>query len=137
MKRKIIITVVVALVLILVGLLVACKEFLGFIFTSGFDISIYNQTNTKISGLKITYKNVTKDVEIPDVEANSKVKLNVNPSENFGENSMMLYYLDKGNKRHEETIIGYFERGYSGKVNIEINSINESGRLEIKVKETS
>ena len=133
-KRKILIFVAV-LGLILSGLFITGKTLLGFIFTTGFDISIYNQTNTKTSGMKITYMNAVKDIEVPIVEANSTIKLNVNPTENFGENSMVLYYFDNEGKRHEETIVGYFEKGYNGKSNVKIKSIDGVGKLTIEAKE--
>lgn len=135
MKRKFIIIAVIGVLIILAGVVVAGKMLMGFIFTSGFDISIGNQTSSKISGLKITYMNAAKDVVVPDIEANFKAKMNINPSENFGENSMKLYYFDKAGNRHEETIVGYFEKGYSGKSNIEIISIDKNGVMTVKVKE--
>lgn len=134
-KRKTIIIAVVTVLIILAGLVVAGKMLMGFIFTSGFDISFENQTSSTISGLRITYMNADKDVDVPAIEANSKVKLNINPIEKFGENSMKLYYFDKAINRHEETIVGYFEKGYSGKSNVEIKSIDGNGVLTVKVKE--
>lgn len=108
---------------------------MGFIFASGFDITIENQTSSRISGLKITYMYAAKDVVVPDIEANSRIKLNVNPKENFNENSMKLYYFDKAGNRHEVTIVGYFEKGYSGRSNVEIKRIDDSGVLTVSVKE--
>lgn len=137
-RRKAITITVLALLTVLIiiaGIVATGKMMIGFIFTSGFDISIVNQTSSKISGLKITYLSAAKDIIVPDINANSQVKLNVNPSENFGENSMKIYYFDKAGNRHEETIVGYFEKGYSGKSNAEIKSIDDAGILIVKVKE--
>lgn len=135
MKRKTIIGAVVAVLIIFAGILLTGKMLMSFMFTSGFDISFENQTSSKISGLKITYMNAAKDVVVPDIEADSKIKLNINPLEKFGENSMKLYYFDQAGNRQEETIVGYFEMGYSGKSNVVIKSIDEAGILTFEVKE--
>lgn len=134
-KRKPILIISLIVLITLVGLFVAGKNLIGLLFTTGFDISIENQTTSSISGLRITYLNATQDVDVPAIESNSRIKLNINPSENFSENSMKLYYFDKTGTRHEETIVGYFEKGYSGKTKVTIKSIDESGLLTVTIEE--
>lgn len=46
---------------------------------------------------------------------------------------MKIYYFDKSNIRHDEILVGYFEKGYSGKVYVEINSIDKDGKLDLIV----
>ena len=103
--------------------------------SSGFDITIKNHTDLQIEGLKITYHNIEKEIEIPAIKPDASYSINIDPKEDFGENSMTLYYHDQKGNRHDETIIGYFEKGYSGKVNIEILSIDSNRELTLKVEE--
>ena len=117
---------------LLIFLLFTSIKFIA--FTKGFDITINNNTNITVSGLKITYEKITKDIDIPSLGAEKKLKINVSPTEDFSENSMKIYYSDKQGNRQEECIVGYFEKGYRGKVIVDINSVDENGKLLFKVK---
>lgn len=109
-----------------------------FIFSNkGFVITISNNTDVELSGLKLTYEKITKDIDIPLLSAHKNLKINVVPPENFSENSMRIYYIDNQGNRQEECIIGYFEKGYKGKVLVEINSVDKDGKLFIKVKNST
>jgi len=65
--------------------------------------------------------------------AKSTFKTNLNPKENFGENVMDIYYFDKTGQKQESCLVGYFEKGYSGKCSVEILSIDENGKLDINI----
>jgi len=101
----------------------------------GFEIKIINQTNKELSGLYLTYDNIKSDIKIPLIDLNKDYKLNVNPSEDIGESSMKLHYKDNKGKLHTETVIGYFEGGYSGDILIKIKSIDADGKLKFNIKE--
>jgi hypothetical protein len=109
-----------------------------FIFLNeGFDITINNNMDITLSGLKITYEKTTKDIDIPSITAHENFKINVLPSENFSENAMKIYYIDNQGNRQEEYIVGCFEKGYKGKVIVDINSVDKDGKLLIKVKNST
>ncbi|MGJ9386126.1 hypothetical protein [Salipaludibacillus sp. CF4.18] len=99
----------------------------------GFDIKVINQTNKDISGIYLTYDHIKSDIIVPSVEQGEVYKLNVNPTETFVENAMKLQYKDKEEKLHTEYVIGYFEKGYSGKAEITIKSVDENGKLDIEI----
>lgn len=101
----------------------------------GFDITIKNQTNKEISGLSLTYQKITSDIKIPPIPSNKEYKFNVIPKENFGENSMVLYYKDNEGQLHTEHVFGYFEKGYSGDAIIMLKAIDKNGKLQIEVDE--
>ncbi|MET3194110.1 hypothetical protein [Bacillus sp. OAE603] len=101
----------------------------------GFEIKIKNQTNKELSGLYLTYDNIKSDIKIPLIDLNKDYKLNVNPSKDIGESSMKLHYKDNKGKLHKETVIGYFEGGYSGDILIKIKSIDADGKLKFNIKE--
>lgn len=103
-------------------------------FNRGFDITINNNTDIMVSGLKVTYEKITKDIEVPSLSAKKKLKINVSPTENFSENAMKIFYIDNQGNRQEECIVGYFEKGYSGKVIVDINSVDKNGKLFFQVK---
>jgi hypothetical protein len=102
----------------------------------GFDITIKNESSEEISGLKLTYNNITSDITIPVIGPGKEVSLNVNPEEEFGENSMNLLYPDKEGNIHEETVFGYFEQGYYGEAIITIMKVDESGVIHMDIEES-
>ncbi|RKL69259.1 hypothetical protein CR203_04315 [Salipaludibacillus neizhouensis] len=99
----------------------------------GFDIKVINETNKEISGIYLTYDHIKSDIIVPSIEQGEVYKLNVNPTETFVENAMKLQYKDKEEKLHTEYVIGYFEKGYSGKAEITIKSVDENGKLDIEI----
>ncbi|MHB1127067.1 MAG: hypothetical protein ACYC2T_08940 [Bacillota bacterium] len=107
-----------------------------FLGHSGFDISIENLTNVKVSGLTITYRYIKKDIELPTIQAYDVYKININPKEKFvdGENEMKLNYFDKAGNIHSLIIVGYFESGYYGRVKIKILSVDKNGMITFDVK---
>lgn len=135
MNKKLGIVSLSIVLAVLIFLIIVGKVVCSFFFTTGFDITFVNRTDNQIEGLYITYGNITNDIEVPSISKNSSFKININPSENLDETSMKLYYFDKNNNKNEETIIGYFERGYSGKVAVEIQDTDENGKHKFKVNE--
>lgn len=102
---------------------------------TGFAVTIENNTQIDVTGLQISYEHITKDIVVPDIKAGTSYRLVVNPTENFGENQMLLYYLDKNGTKQSKILVGYFEKGYSGKVNVRIKSVNDKGVFELEVDE--
>lgn len=83
----------------------------------------------------MTYNNIKSDIKITSIASHNDYKLNVNPTEDVGESSMILQYKDNKGKLHKEIVIGYFEGGYSGKILITIKSVDKDGKLNLKIKE--
>ncbi|MFF3021765.1 hypothetical protein ACFVRR_03765 [Gottfriedia sp. NPDC057948] len=106
-----------------------------FLFRSGFDIKIKNQTNINVTGIYLTYDHFKTDIRIPKIASHKDYKLNINPSKDVGESTMELQYKDNKGNLHTESVIGYFEGGYSGNILITIKSVDEDGKLKIKIKE--
>jgi hypothetical protein len=128
-KMKRVLAVIFLVCILSIGGFVIFRE------QAGFDITIKNQTDKNISDLKITYQNITADIEIPPLSPKEEYKLRITPTEDFGENSMKLFYKDDKGRMHTETVIGYFEQGYSGNAKITLNSINKNGVIEMKIVE--
>jgi hypothetical protein len=124
--------ILVAIAILITGV-VFIKSF--YLINGGFDIKIENQTKLDVIGLYLTYDNIKSDINIPSIAAHKAYKLNVNPTEDVGESSMILHYKDNNGNLHTETVIGYFEGGYSGKILITIKSVDEVGKLNIKIKD--
>jgi hypothetical protein len=101
----------------------------------GFEIKVKNQTNKEISGLYLNYHNITSDLKIPSISAGDEYKFIVNPTEDFGENSMKIQYKDYKGLLHTEYVFGYFEKGYSGEAVITLKSIDENGKILIEIVE--
>lgn len=114
----------------------------GYIFMQdGFDIKVKNQTSKEVSGLYLTYNNIKSDIKIPLIASGKEYKLNVKLTEDsnkdFNEGAMKLQYKDNKGELHTESVIGYFEKGYSGDAVITIKSVDESGKLDIEIKENT
>lgn len=103
----------------------------------GFDIKVINQTNKEISGIYLTYEHIKSDIIVPSIESGEVYKLNVNPTEDFAENAMKLQYKDNNRKLHTEYVIGYFEKGYSGNAVITLKSIDNNGKLELEIEQST
>jgi hypothetical protein len=123
------------IVAIFIFLLIVVSYFYYKFGHEGIIVTIQNQTNSKISGLKITYQYSTKDLEIPEISANSTYKTVIDPTETFGENQLHLYYFDKNGLKVSEKLVGYFEKGYDGRVNVKIKKINQAGRMKMQIKD--
>jgi ABC-type lipoprotein release transport system permease subunit len=127
-------SIIAALALLLIALgFITYKLFVD--KCDGFDIEIKNNTSESIRGLTITYENIVKDIELPEIEAGKIYKININPTEDFNENSMLLYYKDKRGVIQKNTLIGYFEKGYNGKVKVNINSQDKNGLIIMQIQE--
>ncbi|MHC1682211.1 MAG: hypothetical protein AB6733_04595 [Clostridiaceae bacterium] len=129
--KKIIITATIFLGLLIVGG-VGYRLLSG--DNDGFDIEIKNTLNEDVSGLTITYKNITEDIALPTIKSGETYKLNITPKEEFNENQMTIYYKDKRGVTQKNTLIGYFEKGYSGEVKVTINSIDNNGLIYMRIE---
>jgi hypothetical protein len=102
---------------------------------AGFDLTIKNDTAEEITDLYITYNEITEEINIPPIAPGGEYKLTVRPTEEFGENSMTMYYLDTAGIKREETIFGYFEEGYYGEATIILNTIDQQGVIQMTISE--
>ncbi|MEH7444542.1 hypothetical protein V7201_19695 [Bacillus sp. JJ1122] len=127
MKRIIFLVLLIGVVCAVIAL-----QFTGH---AGFDVIIQNETEVDVEGLYLTYNNIRSDIQILPVGPGEKITINVNPTEEFGENSMSLYYRDHNGKIHQETVFGYFEQGYFGQAIITLEEIDEDGLISMEIVE--
>ncbi|WP_419881551.1 hypothetical protein ACN6MY_18860 [Peribacillus sp. B-H-3] len=110
-----------------------------YISQHGLDIRVQNETNKEIAGLYVTYNHIKKDIKIPPVSAKSSYKFHVDPVKNstadFNEGALNIQYKDSKGNVHSETVIGYFERSYSGDAVFKIKSVDKDGVLAVKTNE--
>lgn len=114
--------------------LIAVISVFKFSFSSGYDISIYNNTNKTIENLELKYYDGNSIKTISQIEAKKSWKYNSDTNSLQGDNAIILTYKDNKGNSYEETVVGYLEKGYSGKSNVVINKINDNGKLEIEVQ---
>ena len=126
-KNKIIIDL---LILFLLGVVGICK----FSFNSGYKISITNNTNKTVEKLELKYKFANIIQTISQIESKKSWKGAIDTNNIQGENAIILTYKDNKGNSYEEYVVGYLEKGYSGKANVVINKIDENGKLEITIK---
>lgn len=127
MKRIIFLVIVIGVICAVIAL-----QFTGH---AGFDVIIQNETKVDVEGLYLTYNNIHSDIQIPTVRQGDKITINVNPTEEFGENSMSLYYKDHNGKIHQETVFGYFEQGYFGHAVVTFEEIDKDGLIKMEIVE--
>ncbi|APM40283.1 hypothetical protein [Clostridium kluyveri] len=86
-----------------------------------------------LNELKIKSPALVSDVKIKNIDKYSKYKTNLVLSKSFDESNMVMYYFDNQGSKHEIYLLGYFEKGYSGKIDVTINSIDTKGIISITV----
>ena len=97
-------------------------------------LSIQNNTDVTISGLKIKYSNSIKDTKVPEILPNQIYKAKLVLPENFTEGSIKIFYTDRLGQKHEEFLSGYIEKGYKEKISVTISSVEDNGVLAINIK---
>ena len=103
-------------------------------FNNGYKVSILNNTNKNINNLELKYKIGDKIKTISEILPKKYWKYTIDTNKIEGENAVILIYKDSNGKLHEEYIIGYLEKGYSGSVKIIINKVYDNGELNIEIK---
>lgn len=103
-------------------------------FNRGYKISITNDSNKTVEKLELKYKSGNKIQTISKIEPEKSWKYTVDTSILQGENAIILSYKDNMGNSYKEYVVGYLEKGYSGKTNVIINNIDENGKLEIELK---
>lgn len=101
-------------------------------YHSGFKISIENKTKVEVKGIKITYANLDSDIAIPPIKPKRRYKTDISPNYQFSESSLTLYYTDKLGKKHQDTVIPYFQQGYRGVAVVRILSVDKNGIMKIR-----
>lgn len=129
MKIKFILFALVIFLLVVIGIL-------KFNFSSGYKISITNNTNKTIENLELRYKVDDIIQNISQIESKKSWKGTIDTNSIQGENAIILTYKNSKGTSYEEYVVGYLEKGYSGKADVVINKINENGKLEMEVKWT-
>lgn len=126
-KNKIIISMVIVFLIVVISVF-------KFSFSSGYIISIDNNTDKTIENLELKYYVGNTIKTISQIEQKKSWKYNIDTNSIQGENAIILAYKDNKGNSHEEYVVGYIEKGYSGKSNVVINKIDDNGKLEIEVK---
>jgi len=105
------------------------------IFLSSTDsiLSIQNNTDVTISGLKIKYSNSLNDTKVPEILPKQIYKTKLILPENFTKGSIKISYTDKQGENHEEYLSGYIEKGYKVKISVTIDLVENNGVLSIKI----
>lgn len=126
-KNKIMIGVLIVFLLGVIGIVKVN-------FTSGYKISITNDTKKTITNLELKYKVGNTIQTISQIQSKKSWKDTIDTNSIQEENSIILTYKDNEGNSYEEYVVGYLEKGYSGKVSVVINKIDENSKLEIEVK---
>jgi hypothetical protein len=126
-KNKTIISVLVAFLILVIGVF-------KFSFSSGYKISIENKTDKTIANLELKYKNGNTIKTISQIEPKKSLEYNIDTNSIQGENAIILTYKDNKGISYEESVVGYLEKGYSGKSNVFINEIDNNGNFGIEIK---
>ncbi|KEZ53212.1 hypothetical protein [Metabacillus indicus] len=104
-------------------------------FSSAITITITNQSEHQLDEMEISYFYNEEKILIPSLEPKETYQLKITPSEKFSESSINLFYRDKNGKQLEETIVGYFEKGYQGSAEVTAMSMQSSGEIIFETEE--
>lgn len=104
-------------------------------FSSAITITITNQSEHQLDAMEISYFYNKEEIVIPSLEPKETYQVKIAPRETFSESSIKLLYRDKNGKQLEETIVGYFEKGYSGSADVTAKNIQSSGKMTFDTEE--
>lgn len=122
---------IIAASLIVVGIITYILFYHFYTPVKGFEVTFENSTGDGVEGIYLTCAGISKDIEVPAIEAYTKTVVEVQPK-NYGENSLGLYYKDKQGLVNKETIVGYFEESYgNGYVKVKVENVEADGKLKM------
>lgn len=128
-RLKLIISMSVILIIIAgISMNIYCDSFFG---SSCLEIEILNRTDYDLNEMRIEYKGVESPIILPEVEKRGESTINISPDEDFVENELYLIYKDMNGKEHQDVIVGYFEKGNYGKVQVKILYRYPDGQMVI------
>lgn len=122
-KKNLIILGIILVVLIGAGLYFFNNK-------STYKVVINNKTDKEISGLQISCGSNSKNIEVPDIGPSSSKEVRVKSEEN---GSLVMYYTDYLGDSHKELLAGYYQKGASGKIVVNITSINDLGIYSMEI----
>lgn len=96
-------------------------------------LTIKNESTEKANDLNLFLSNEETFYEV-SLEANEKKTIKISYNDTFHEGSLMMKYNDFDGNEHEETIIGYVEKGQSIKTTLIIKAVDTQGVIEFEVK---
>ena len=99
-------------------------------------LKIQNLTDTPLSGISIKYVYAEKEkvIEIPDLQPKDNYKMNILFPDDFTEGAIKISYIDNYGTPQEEFLVGYIEKGYYKKITVNVDSIDEDGKLSFRVQ---
>lgn len=96
-------------------------------------VTVKNESTEKVNDLNLFLSNEETFYEV-SLEANEKKTVKISYNDTFHEGSLMMKYNDFDGNEHEETIIGYVEKGQSIKTTLIIKAVDAKGVIEFEVK---
>ena len=96
-------------------------------------LTIKNESTEKLNDLNLYLSNEELFYKV-SLEANEKKTIKISYNDTFSEGSLMMKYTDFDGNEHEETIIGYVEKGQSIKTEVIIKAVDAQGVIEFEVK---
>ena len=96
-------------------------------------LTIKNESTEKVNDLNLFLSNEETFYEV-SLEVNEKKTVKISYNDTFSEGSLMMKYTDSDGNEHEETIIGYVEKGQSIKTEVIIKAVDAQGVIEFEVK---
>lgn len=96
-------------------------------------LTIKNESTEKVNDLNLFLSNEETFYKV-SLEANEKKTIKISYNDTFHEGSLMMKYNDFDGNEHEETIIGYVEKGQSIKTTLIIKAVDAQGVIEFEVK---
>lgn len=96
-------------------------------------LTIKNESTEKVNDLNLFLSNEETFYKV-SLEANEKKTIKISYNDTFHEGSLMMKYNDFDGNEHEETIIGYVEKGQSIKTEVIIKAVDAQGVIEFEAK---
>lgn len=132
MRKKVLLISIIFVIMIISAYLIIS---IAIEDSEGFLIEITNETDESIEGLQISYDDLNTYYKVPSIKPKEKIEIRIVPDEIISESSMIIYYNDNRGYLQKNILVGYFERGYRGKVEVELYSIDANGLILMRIEE--
>lgn len=93
-------------------------------------ISIYNNSNIDVTNIELCYSE-QDFIKLPTIKSKDTYNTNINLPKNFSEGFIKISYRNTLNELQEIYLENYIEHSYKKDISITINSIDNTGILNI------
>lgn len=119
---------IIALIALITGIVILLNT-----KTTQIEVSFENNSGELTTDFFLYFPNATTPESIPNIEPNDTYVTTIKYKESEDQDSLMLFYHDYNGEKQTITLIENFQKGFRGKINLDIVDISENGVYTIEI----